>query len=477
MPLTLVFLLLPFVEIFFKVDLVKARYTAPELDTLDFSLITDLRRRFAGPCELHEEKVLNAALERIDDELDLLQILRKQALMRRAVAELGAIEKPKDIFSCDFEVEANQDMLLCQDPLSASSQCLSPLKEDFNFEEEPPQKGKAVRALTGVVSLFDEVGTEVAIMSNGGKGYGSVWNVGALCLMSTGLVVGLLVMGLTSVRDNVVIQSCVASDPADYSLTIPKERILFRPVYSPFFTINNFSFNARIVDQDGGFIRTVPVASGAACGQPDEPQPWYCLGEDMELFTKFPQARDVLIRTTIAGSFLEQYFARTCAVQLRILEEKVTQGRSETGSEEILTSMMRWETTFLMRKFYLDGSAQAQTAYNKISHSTDVGSGFVFRLDGLFKSIQVEPASYWEVFDNAWGLTLLSFQIVIYRVCRAINKRAKREQVDPEREEQRSNILSVLNDIDRFSKGAYHPELASVKHYFKERLPYEMEAL
>ena len=87
-----------------------------------------------------------------------------------------------------------------------------------------------------------------------------------------------------------------------------------------------------------------------------------------------------------------------------------------------------------------------------------------------FQSLEYEEASYWEVFDNAWGLVLLSFELLIYRLSRLINVHHKNLRVDPEKEERRSDILSVLNDIDRLSKGAYKEQLCSVKHFFKEKL-------
>ena len=97
--------------------------------------------------------------------------------------------------------------------------------------------------------------------------------------------------------------------------------------------------------------------------------------------------------------------------------------------------------------------------------------GFEIRGSPKFKYIEIEDASYWELLDNAWGLVILSFELVIYRVCRLINTTVKRKKVDPVKEEQRSDILSILNDMDRLGKGAYCTQLSSVRHYFKQRMP------
>ena len=104
-------MLLPFVESFLKVDLIKARYTCPELDTLEFSVATDVKRKFAECCDLRNEKVLNCAFDAIDNELDILQILRKQCVMKQRITEVETVEKAKDIFSCEFEHEENAELL------------------------------------------------------------------------------------------------------------------------------------------------------------------------------------------------------------------------------------------------------------------------------------------------------------------------------------------------------------------------------
>ena len=101
--------------------------------------------------------------------------------------------------------------------------------------------------------------------------------------------------------------------------------------------------------------------------------------------------------------------------------------------------------------------------------------GFEIKGNPKYKYVEREDASYWELLDNAWGLVILSFELVIYRVCRLVNTALKRKKVDPVKEEQRSDILSILNDMDRLGKGAYCAQLSSVRHFFKKRMNHKDE--
>ena len=90
--------------------------------------------------------------------------------------------------------------------------------------------------------------------------------------------------------------------------------------------------------------------------------------------------------------------------------------------------------------------------------------------DSTFVSIDNHDPSYWDVLQNTWGLVILSLELIIYRICRLINLSVKNQKIDPEKEEHRSDILSVLNDMDRLAKGAYNQQLCSVKHFFKQKM-------
>ena len=220
---------LPFVESFLKVDLIKARYTCPELDSLEFSVATDVKRKFADCCDLQKEKVLNHAFDTIDNELDILQILRKQCAMKQRIAEVEMVEKEKDIFSCEFEHEEKAELL--QVEKAGSMQRINREKEaeTYDFREEEVDEGMVSR-LKDVAKVFDETETPIEVMANGGKGYGSVWNMVVLTLLSVGLVVGLILLGLFEVEESLRVSTCVPSDKQEFEMTLAPETFSFRPV-------------------------------------------------------------------------------------------------------------------------------------------------------------------------------------------------------------------------------------------------------
>lgn len=221
---------LPFVESFLKVDLIKARYTCPELDTLEFSAATDIKRKFADCCDLHKEKVLNCAFDAIDNELDILQILRKQCAMKQSITEVETVEKAKDIFSCEFEHEENAELL--QVEREGSTQAIQNEKEaaTYNFREDETDGGMAGK-LGEVAKVFDETETPIEVMANGGKGYGSVWNMVLLAVLSALLIAGLLLLGLFEVEDLLRVSTCVPSDEEEFQITLSPGSFSFRPVW------------------------------------------------------------------------------------------------------------------------------------------------------------------------------------------------------------------------------------------------------
>jgi hypothetical protein len=70
-----------------------------------------------------------------------------------------------------------------------------------------------------------------------------------------------------------------------------------------------------------------------------------------------------------------------------------------------------------------------------------------------------------------WGIMILAFSLVIFRVSRLINLRVKSMQVNEKKDHKRSDLLNILFDIDRVSKGIYKEELSSIGFYYKQKLP------
>ena len=219
--------MLPFVEMSLKVDIIKSRYTCPELDTLDFSLWVDIKRRFSSLCSLRRERVLNHALDSVENELDLIQILRKQSAMKLQILEVKSLEKNKDIYSCQLEAEEDADLLQLE--AGGTTKAIEDKqKGDYDFREDEEQKG-VLHYLAQAMKVMDSNGTPVEIMRNGGRGFGSVWNIIALFLMSAALLAGLLVLGLLEVSGSSTTQTCVPSEGSEFEIVLEKEKFLFRP--------------------------------------------------------------------------------------------------------------------------------------------------------------------------------------------------------------------------------------------------------
>ena len=100
-------------------------------------------------------------------------------------------------------------------------------------------------------------------MANGGKGYGSVWNMAVLAVLSVGLVVGLVLLGLFEVEDSFRVSTCVPSDEEEFEMTLKPGAFSFRPVWEEGFRIpSQWYLEPKIVDNEGNFVENVELASG-----------------------------------------------------------------------------------------------------------------------------------------------------------------------------------------------------------------------
>ena len=100
-------------------------------------------------------------------------------------------------------------------------------------------------------------------------------------------------------------------------------------------------------------------------------------------------------------------------------------------------------------------------------------SGFNFRINIVREYIlsDYQDGSYWNLFDSAWGIVILVSEILLFRVGKMINAKILSSKLNTEKQDKRSDILTVLFDIDRLSKGIYKEELSSVGFYYKNKLP------
>ena len=206
--------------------------------------------------------MLNHAFDTIDNELDILQILRKQCAMKQRITEVEKVEKEKDIFSCEFEHEEKAELLQVDKVGSAHTISREKAAETYDFKEEEVDEGVTGK-LKEVAKVFDETETPIEVMVNGGKGYGSVWNMAVLAVLSVGLVVGLVLLGLFEVEDSFRVSTCVPSDEEEFEMTLKPGAFSFRPVWEEGFRIpSQWYLEPKIVDNEGNFVENVELASG-----------------------------------------------------------------------------------------------------------------------------------------------------------------------------------------------------------------------
>ena len=72
-----------------------------------------------------------------------------------------------------------------------------------------------------------------------------------------------------------------------------------------------------------------------------------------------------------------------------------------------------------------------------------------------YKLREENTGSYWDIFNNTWGIVIIACDLLLFRVGRFINLKIISLRVNTEKQEKRSDILTVLFDMDRLSKGVY----------------------
>lgn len=72
-----------------------------------------------------------------------------------------------------------------------------------------------------------------------------------------------------------------------------------------------------------------------------------------------------------------------------------------------------------------------------------------------YKLKEENTGSYWDIFNNTWGIVIIACDLLLFRVGRFINLKIISSRVNTEKQEKRSDILTVLFDMDRLSKGVY----------------------
>ena len=149
------------------------------------------------------------------------------------------------------------------------------------------------------------------MLTNGGKGYGSLWNMGVLCMMSTLLIAGLLVLGLVNVTDSYKMMTCLPSSHEEGLVTISRDKLIFRP--TSMIPVSGYYLITNLIDEDGNILGQVDITSGSNC--PDSPvdphETWYCFAEDLVLENRLGKEVKLNIKgnTTLTDPFSQAFAA------------------------------------------------------------------------------------------------------------------------------------------------------------------------
>ena len=166
-----------------------------------------------------------------------------------------------------------------------------------------------------IAKLFDETETPIELMANGGKGYGSVWNMAALLLMLVALVVGLILLGLFEVSAQYSAQTCIPSEEKDFMFVLKKDRFVFRPMLEKAIRKpNGLYFDACVIDEKGNVIEAIEVVSGSQCNQPvgEESFTWHCFNKDVIIYNKYDQFSYIMLYLkTNSTSRIDQILTKT----------------------------------------------------------------------------------------------------------------------------------------------------------------------
>jgi hypothetical protein len=84
-PIGFIFLVFPWVEESYKFDLMKVRLESEIINSTDMSLLVMIKCKLSKifPSFFGRERVIAAAMERMEDDLDVIHLLQLQTIMRR----------------------------------------------------------------------------------------------------------------------------------------------------------------------------------------------------------------------------------------------------------------------------------------------------------------------------------------------------------------------------------------------------------
>lgn len=100
-----------------------------------------------------------------------------------------------------------------------------------------------------------------------------------------------------------------------------------------------------------------------------------------------------------------------------------------------------------------------------------MATGFIFTLNSYVLVLSTTADTIWDVIQNAWGLVILCFTVILTRFTTFMNVRQRNKITKIEENEGRSDIVSILTTQYKLSNSAFKKELESVGYFYKSRLP------
>ena len=97
-------------------------------------------------------------------------------------------------------------------------------------------------------------------------------------------------------------------------------------------------------------------------------------------------------------------------------------------------------------------------------------TGMSIRLASTTTTIEESETTIFDTLQSVWGFATICFAVVLVKVTKYINLRAKARAVSPERAEFRDSICVLLSKLNALLRGRHQQQLARAKYYLKQRL-------
>lgn len=132
-PIAFILIIFPLVQESYKLDLIKARFESQTLNKIELSFFTLIKCKLATICPSYftKEHLLNRAMERVEQDLDLIHILQLQSIMKRQRIQFNQIDRDENIFDCKIQ---QKDIRI--ESLLETEDFLPPVSTTSNFSSK-----------------------------------------------------------------------------------------------------------------------------------------------------------------------------------------------------------------------------------------------------------------------------------------------------------------------------------------------------